>query len=300
MIGGPTTVVEANIVARRAGDARRPGGASAAMESCRARSRCRKAAMAHGRWRQSRRHRRRYGQRQKVEPLQEEPAAGRCSRVPKRRRARSGTHWRRLPIELSTRPAPTRNRAPITPRPQSSESRPEPRIARADAACGPSPRRKLQRIKAWPRWRIASEAALRKPGAPSESREARAPVTPPRATPTGELAATPEAMPTSAAPAPQPRAAGPPSRSRPAPKQNRIRAPRSTTTLKQEMASLLGRPTKQELNDQSFWPPRPVQYGGGLSSGTHCIGDGRSPRRISASISVRAPRPAGSTSASSN
>jgi hypothetical protein len=92
------------------------------------------------------------------------------------------------------------------------------------------------------------EAALRKPNAQPDSRQSRAPATPPRATPPIELAAAPpRVIPTehSATPSAPQRAARPAE-----PKAARLDGkPTQGKTLydslEQEMASLLGRPTNK-------------------------------------------------------
>jgi flagellar protein FliO/FliZ len=175
----------------------------------------------------------------RVEPTPEEPTVW-----PLQRQTETSTRAQRdtlaaLADELSTRPAPPRNRAASNPQPLAAErrpeGRPEPRVVPAPPSAGAEPAVADQSLAEMAH---RLEAALRKPGAKTEARDAREgrPPAAPRLAAVGEPAAQAEpATPAPAAPA-RPVEAKPLQNTKPQGKA-------LYDSLEQEMASLLGRPT---------------------------------------------------------
>jgi hypothetical protein len=191
--------------------------------------------------------------------------------APPRHRAPANTRVQPLEPRAEPRPEPrveprAEHRVESRPEPrpeprveQRAEPRPEPRVEshpehRVEPRPEPRTEPRIPTIQAAPAEAASAdqslaemahrlEAALRKPSAPADTRETRAPVTPQRATPPGEQAAAPEPPPPPP-PVPQPRAARP---AEPKPARGEAKPSQGATiydNLEQEMASLLGRPTK--------------------------------------------------------
>ncbi len=195
----------------------------------------------------------------RIEPSPEQPAAW-----PLQAQAETPTRAQRdtlaaLADELSVRPVAPRSRPPATTRPHPLEQRPEPRV---EPRLEPRPEVRMPTVQPEAAEPAAAadqslaemahrlEAALRKPSAKADGRDAReahAAAAAPRATAPTEHAPPAEAAPPPAPPLPSPVRAARVAEPKPPRADAKQPNPGKALydSLEQEMASLLGRPTNK-------------------------------------------------------